>query len=94
VINLHTVKPIDKELIVKCAEETGAVVTAEEHSIVGGLGGAVAEVRVENACVPMVRVGIKDMFGESGKPEELLVKYGLTSQDIVNAVKTVLKRKK
>ncbi|KPJ64994.1 transketolase [candidate division WOR-1 bacterium DG_54_3] len=94
VINLHTVKPIDKELIVKCAEETGAVVTAEEHSIIGGLGGAVAEVLVENICVPMVRVGIKDMFGESGKPEELLVKYGLTSQDIVNAVKTVLKRKK
>jgi transketolase len=94
VINLHTVKPIDKELIVKCAEETGAAVTAEEHSIVGGLGGAVAEVLVENACVPMVRVGIKDMFGESGKPEELLVKYGLTSQDIMNAVRTVLKRKK
>ena len=94
VVNLHTIKPIDKGLIVKCAEETGAVVTAEEHSVIGGLGGAVAEVLVENSCVPMVRVGVKDMFGESGKPEELLVKYGLTTQNIINAVKTVLKRKK
>jgi transketolase len=94
VVNLHTIKPIDKELIVKCAGETGAVVTAEEHSIVGGLGGAVAEVVVENTLVPMVRVGIKDMFGESGKPEELLVKYGLTVESIMDAVRTVLKRKK
>ncbi|MFC1511084.1 transketolase family protein [Candidatus Margulisiibacteriota bacterium] len=94
VVNLHTVKPIDKELIIKCAEETGAVVTAEEHSIIGGLGGAVAEVIVENGCVPMVRVGIKDMFGESGKPDELLIKYGLTPQSIINAVKAVVKRKK
>lgn len=94
VVNLHTIKPIDKELIIKCAKETGAVVTVEEHSIIGGLGGAVAEVLVENACVPMVRVGIKDMFGESGKPDELLIKYGLTPQDIVASVKTVLKRKK
>ena len=74
--------------------EDGAVVTAEEHSIVGGLGGAVAEVVVENTLVPMARVGIKDMFGESGKPEELLVKYGLTVESIMDAVKTVLKRKK
>jgi transketolase len=94
VVNLHTIKPIDKALIVKCAEETGAVVTAEEHSIIGGLGGAVAEVLVENACVPMVRVGLKDIFGESGKPEELLVKYGLTAQEIMHAVKVVLKRKR
>ena len=92
VVNLHTIKPIDKDLIVKCAQETGAAVTAEEHSIIGGLGGAVAEVLVENVCVPMIRVGIKDMFGESGKPEELLVKYGLTVESIVNAVKTVLNR--
>jgi transketolase len=94
VVDLHTIKPIDKELIVKCAKETGAIVTAEEHSIIGGLGGAVAEVLVENQPVPMVRVGIKDMFGESGQPDELLVKYGLTTQDIITAVKTVLKRKK
>jgi transketolase len=94
VVNLHTIKPLDKELVVRCAQETGAAVTAEEHSIVGGLGGAVAEVLVENAPVPMVRVGLKDIFGESGKPEELVVKYGLTAEDIVKAVKTVLKRKK
>jgi transketolase len=94
VVDLHTIKPIDRELIVKCAKETGAIVTAEEHSIVGGLGGAVAEILVENASVPMVRVGIKDMFGESGTPDELLVKYGLTPKDIANSVKTVLKRKK
>jgi transketolase len=60
----------------------------------GGLGGAVAEVLVENCPVPMVRVGIKDMFGESGKPEELIVKYGLTATDLIHAVKAVLKRKK
>ncbi|MFC1767207.1 transketolase family protein [Candidatus Margulisiibacteriota bacterium] len=94
VVDIHTIKPIDKELIVKCANETGAVVTAEEHSIIGGLGGAVAEVLGENAPVPMVRVGIKDMFGESGKPAELLEKYGLTSKEIISAVKTVIKRKK
>ncbi|MBN2057464.1 MAG: transketolase family protein [Candidatus Saganbacteria bacterium] len=94
VVDLFTIKPIDKQLIVKCAEETGAVVTAEEHSIIGGLGGAVAEVLAENACVPMARVGIKDMFGESGQPDELLVKYGLAPIDIIAAVKSVIKRKK
>ncbi len=94
VVDLHTIKPIDKELIVKCAKETGAAVTAEEHSIIGGLGGAVAEVLVENQPIPMARVGIKDMFGESGKPDELLIKYGLTTEEIITAVKTVLKRKK
>jgi len=94
IVNLHTIKPLDKELIVKCAQETGAVVSAEEHSIIGGLGGAVAEVLVENAQVPMVRVGLKDIFGESGKPEELLVKYGLTAQNVADAVRAVLKRKK
>jgi transketolase len=94
VVDLHTIKPIDKELIIKCAKETGAVVTAEEHSIIGGLGGAVAEVLVENKPVPMARVGIKDMFGESGHPDELLVKYGLTAEEIKTAVKSVIKRKK
>jgi transketolase len=93
VVNLHTIKPLDKELIIKCARETGAAVTAEEHSIVGGLGGAVAEVLVENCPIPMARVGVKDVFGESGKPEELLVKYGLTAKDIVAAAKAVIKRK-
>src|SRR3989339_601588 len=94
VVDLHTIKPLDKELIVRCAKETGAIVTVEEHSILGGLGGAVAEVIVENCPVPMARVGIKDMFGESGKPEELLVKYALTAKDIAAAVGSVLKRKK
>jgi transketolase len=69
------------------------VVTAEEHSIIGGLGSAVAEVLAENMPVPMLRVGVKDMFGESGKPDDLLEKYGLTSKDIVSAVKNVIKRK-
>lgn len=94
VVNLHTIKPLDRQLIVHCAQKTGAVVTAEEHSIVGGLGGAVAETLVENCLVPMVRVGLKDIFGESGKPEALLEKYGLTAEDIVKAVKVVLERKK
>jgi transketolase len=94
VVNLHTLKPLDKELIIKCAQETGAVVTAEEHSILGGLGGAVAEVLVENFPVPMNRVGLRDVFGESGKPEELLVKYGLTAQDVAAAVRSVLARKR
>jgi len=94
VVNMHTIKPIDKELIIKCAQETGAIVTAEEHSIIGGLGGAVAEVLGENCPVPQARVGVKDMFGESGQPEELLVKYGLTAGDIAAAARNVIKRKK
>jgi len=94
VVNLHTIKPLDKEIIINCAKETGAIVTAEEHNIIGGLGGAVAEVLGENYPVPMARVGIKDMFGESGKPDELLVKYGLMPENIIEAVKSVLARKK
>ncbi len=93
VVNLSSVKPIDKELIVSCARETKAVVTAEEHSIIGGLGGAVAEVLAENCPVPLARVGLKDVFGESGKPEELLQKYGLTAREIVQAVRSVIGRK-
>jgi transketolase len=94
VVDMHTIKPLDKELIVRCAEETGAIVTAEEHSILGGLGGAVAEVLVENAVVPMARVGLHDVFGESGTPDELLAKYGLTPEAVAAAVRTVVKRKK
>jgi transketolase len=94
VVNLHTIKPLDKELIVSCARETGAIVTVEEHSIIGGLGGAVAEVVVENYPVPMVRVGLKDVFGESGKPDELLVKYGLTAEEIAKAARAAAGRKK
>ena len=93
VVNVASVKPLDQETIIRMAKETGAVVTAEEHTIIGGLGSAVAEVLAENAPTPMVRVGIKDSFGESGRPLELLEKYGLTPKDILEAVDEVLKRK-
>jgi transketolase len=94
VINMATIKPIDQDAVIKAAEETGAIVTAEEHNIIGGLGSAVAEVLVENEPVPMERLGVKDTFGESGKPQELLEKYGLTAKDIKEAVHKVIKRKK
>ncbi|SET06039.1 transketolase [Natronincola peptidivorans] len=93
VINIHTIKPIDEAIIVKAARETGAIVTAEEHNVIGGLGSAVAEVIGENQPVPLKRIGTLDTFGESGKPQELLEKYGLTKKDIVNAVQEVVKRK-
>lgn len=86
VVNIHTLKPIDEEIILKAAE-CGAVVTAEEHSIIGGLGSAVAEVLAEKKPTPMRRVGIKDEFGQSGKPEELLKLYNLTAENIANAAK-------
>ncbi|MCD2502977.1 transketolase family protein [Clostridium sp. NSJ-145] len=94
VVNIHTLKPIDQELIIKSAKETGAIVTAEEHSIIGGLGSAVAEVLAENYPVPVLRVGINDTFGESGKPDELLKAYNLTSEDIVAKVKKAINLKK
>jgi transketolase len=87
VINIHTIKPIDTEAIVKAARETGVVITAEEHSTIGGLGSAVCETLSENQPTPVIRVGIKDTFGESGKPADLLKAYGLTADDIVKAVK-------
>lgn len=87
VINIHTIKPIDSELLIKAAKETGAIVTAEEHSIIGGLGSAVAEVITEEYPVPVLKIGIKDTFGESGKPNELLELYGLTAQAIVEKAK-------
>lgn len=93
VVNLHTVKPIDRDAIVRAAKETGAILTVEEHQIQGGMGSAVAEVLVETCPVPMERVGIRDTFGESGDPEELLVKYGLHPQAIADAAKGLLKRK-
>ena len=93
VINMATLKPLDQEMVLRAAKETGAIVTAEEHSIIGGLGSAVAEVLVENYPVPMERVGVKDVFGESGEPEQLLKKYGLTVQEIKEAVYRVLPRK-
>lgn len=93
VINIHTLKPIDKDIIINAAKETGAIVTAEEHSIIGGLGSAVMEVVSENYPVPVLRVGVKDVFGESGKPQELLEKYGLTAADIADKVKQAIKLK-
>ena len=93
VINIHTIKPIDEELIIKAAKETGVIVTAEEHSIIGGLGSAVAEVVSENCPVPVLRVGVKDTFGESGKPNELLEKYGLTVNNIIANIKEIISLK-
>jgi transketolase len=94
VVNLHTIKPIDTELIVRSAEETGAIVTAEEHQVNGGLGGAVAEVVVREHPVPMEMVAVMDRFGESGKPDELMDKFGLRATDIVAAADKALTRKK
>ena len=90
VINIHTIKPIDEELLVKAAKETGKIVTVEEHSIIGGLGGAVCEVLAEQAPVPVKRLGIRDEFGESGVAEELLHKHGLDGEGIYKAVKAWL----
>ncbi len=94
VVNLHTIKPIDEKTIVKAARETGAVVTAEEHSVMMGMGSAVAMVLVENFHAPMKRVGIPDVFGESGDCNELMERYGLTVEYIVEAAHDVLKRRK
>ncbi len=93
VINLHTVKPIDREVLLAAAKDTGAIVTAEEHSVVGGLGSAVAEVLVQTHPVPMRLVGIQDVFGTSGDPADLLKVFHLMPEDIVRAVKDVLRLK-
>jgi transketolase len=90
VLNVHTLKPLDVQAIVDAAQRTGAIVTAEEHSIIGGLGSAVAETLAEHYPVPMLRVGLRDVFGESGRPDELLQKYGLTADAIVDAVQSLL----
>ncbi|OIO86982.1 MAG: transketolase [Candidatus Aquicultor secundus] len=93
VINNPSIKPLDTETIVAAAVQTGAIVTAEEHQINGGLGGAVAEVLARNAPVPQEMVAVNDTFGESGRPKELLAKYGLTPWHIVDAVKRAVGRK-
>ena len=92
-LDMHTIKPIDEKAIISAAKETGAIVTVEDSSIIGGLGGAVAEVVVENCSVPVKRVGIKDCFGQSGTVAELKVAYELTANDIAKAVKEVIKKK-
>jgi len=93
VINMATIKPIDKEIIEKAARETGAIVTAEEHNVIGGLGSAVAETLCETKPVPMLRIGTQDVFGQSGKPAELFEIYGLTAENIKNKCKEVIKMK-
>ena len=87
VINIHTIKPLDEELVVAAAKETGKVVTVEEHSIIGGLGGAVCECLAEKAPVPVKRIGINDVYGESGPAVALLEKYGLDADGIYKQIK-------
>ncbi|MDD5645159.1 MAG: transketolase family protein [bacterium] len=94
VIDMHTIKPIDTEIIMKYAEKTGCVVTAEEHNVIGGLGGAVCEFLSENHPLPVYRVGTRDCFGQSGEPVSLLQKYGMTPQDICEGAKKVIKMKR
>lgn len=93
VVNISTIKPLDQQLIIEMAQKTGAMVTCEEHNIYGGLGSAVAEVLVEHCPVPMARVGVEDSFGESGLPDELLEKYGLTAANIADKARAVISRK-
>lgn len=94
VVNIHTIKPLDKELICKCAEETGVIVTAEEHSVIGGLGSAVAEAVTECCPVPVVKVGVNDEFGYSGSAVELLKKFGLSAENIANKAREAVALKK
>ncbi|MBQ7314481.1 MAG: transketolase family protein [Clostridia bacterium] len=93
VINMHTVKPIDREIILRAARETGAIVTAEEHSIIGGLGAAVCEVTSEECPVPVLRVGVEDVFGRSGDVPTLMKAYGLTAEHIVERAKQAMEKK-
>lgn len=92
VINIHTIKPLDKEIICKAAKETGLIVTAEEHSIIGGLGSAVAEAVTECCPVPVVKIGVNDEFGHSGPAADLLREFGLSAENIVNTVKKALNK--
>ena len=94
VINIHTIKPIDEGLLVKAAKETGAIVTAEEHSIIGGLGGAVCEVLAEKMPVPVRRIGVNDKFGKSGQVPDLLNAYGLTAAHIAEVARELVAAKK
>jgi transketolase len=92
VVDMHTIKPLDEKLVIRCAKETNAIITAEEHSIIGGLGSAVAETLAENnLSIKFTRMGIKDIFCESGDPKDLLEKYELNEKHIVKTVKTLTK---
>lgn len=93
VLDIHTIKPLDRELILETARVTGCLVTAEEHSVIGGLGGAVSELITSEYPVPVTRVGIQDVFGQSGSPQELLDFYGLNADQIVEAVKISMSKK-
>ena len=94
VINIHTIKPIDRDIIIEAAKSTGAIVTAEEASIIGGLGSAVTEVVCETVPVPVIRVGVEDKFGGSGPAVEMLKIYGLTAANIVEKAKAAIALKK
>ena len=94
VINIHTIKPLDKDIILKAAAETGAIVTAEEHNVLGGLGSAVAETVCEGCPVPVVKLGVNDAFGHSGKVPPLLQMYGLTPENIVAKAELAISLKK
>lgn len=94
VVNIHTIKPLDKELICKCAKETGVIVTAEEHSVIGGLGSAVAETVTECCPVPVVKIGVNDVYGHSGPAVDLLKEFGLSAENIVKTVKEAVKLRK
>ena len=91
VINIHTIKPLDEELVVSAAKETGKVVTVEEHSVIGGLGSAVCDVLCEKAPTQVMKIGINDVFGESGPALELIKKYGLDADSIYEKVKAFVK---
>lgn len=93
VVDMHTIKPLDEEMIIRKARETGAILTAEEHNIIGGLGSAVCESVCANHPVPVCRMGLEDVFGQSGSPEELMQFYGLTADKIVEKVRLLLKTK-
>lgn len=90
VINIHTIKPIDRDIIIKAAHETGKIVTVEEHSVIGGLGSAVGDVVLEECPVPVIKIGVNDVFGHSGAAKALLKEYGLTAENIVQVVKGAL----
>jgi transketolase len=92
-INIHTIKPLDVQAVVESARKTGAVVTAEEHQINGGMGSLIAQALAQHCPTPIEFVGVNDSFGESGTPDQLMKKYGLESENIIAAVKKVLKRK-
>ena len=93
IINIHTIKPLDKDAVIKSVSKTRCVVTAEEHMLNGGLGDSIAQLLSRNTPTPLEMVGVNDTFGESGTPRQLMQKYGLTDHNIIEAVKKVIKRK-